>query len=274
LFLASKTLPLYHKAKYGIIQNMQILMIGLGAMGSALLKRWGLNYNFTVIDPFKENCLESIDALPLDYTPDVVLIAIKPQELAETLPAYARFSQALFISIAAGVTCKRYQELLGDARLSRVMPNLAVQVGESASAYVLNENCTEADDALVHELFAQVGVVKKLTDERLFDAVTALSGSGPAYVYYLCETLSDAAQHLGLDAEFADEFARQTIIGAAATLKELPESAAQLRANVSSKGGTTQAALNVLMVGDALQTLFSKALTAARNRGQYLARNL
>ena len=253
---------------------MQILVVGLGAMGSALVKRLESNYDFTIIDPFKENCLESIDALPVGYVPNVVLITIKPQTLAEILPMYAKFNNALFISIAAGVTCKRYQELLGDVRLSRVMPNLAVQVGESASAYVLNENCTEADDTLVNQLFSQVGILKKLNDERLFDAVTALSGSGPAYVYYLCEVLSDAAQHLGLDAEFADQFARQTIVGAAATLKELPDSAAQLRANVTSKGGTTQAALNVLMVGDTLKTLFSKALTAARNRCQYLARNL
>ena len=254
---------------------MQILMIGFGAMGSALLKQWQANCKITIIDPFKEDCLTSIKELPLSYAPDVVLVAIKPQVLAEILPTYAKFSGALFISIAAGIKCERYQMWLGtEIRLARVMPNLAVQVGESASAYVLNENCSDDDDKLVHELFTQVGIVKKLADERLFDAVTALSGSGPAYVYYLCETLSDAAQHLGLDAEFADEFARQTIIGAAATLKELSESPEQLRANVTSKGGTTQAALNVLMVGDALQTLFSKALTAARNRGQYLARNL
>ncbi len=248
-------------------------MVGMGAMGCALFKQWQV-YEITVIDPFKEDCLKAIDELPFGYRPDVVLVAVKPQDLAEILPAYAKFNHALFISIAAGVKCERYQIWLGEARLSRVMPNLAVQVGESATAYMLNNHCTDADATLVHALFTQVGLVKKLADERLFDAITALSGSGPAYVYYLCETLSDAAQHLGLDQEFADAFARQTIIGAAATLKALPDSPGQLRADVTSKGGTTQAALNVLMVGDALQTLFSKALTAARNRGQYLARNL
>ncbi len=253
---------------------MQILVVGLGAMGSALVNKWKTSYKLTIIDPFQENCLESIDALPINYTPDIILIAIKPQSLAEVLPEYAKFRNALFISIAAGATCKRYQELLGDVRLSRVMPNLAVQVGESASAYVLNENCTESDDTLIDQLFLKVGILKKLENEKLFDAVTALSGSGPAYVYYLCECMEASAKELGLDAEFAEKFARQTIIGAAATLKELPDSAAQMRANVTSKGGATQAALNILMVGSAMQTLLSKALTAARNRCQYLARKL
>lgn len=254
---------------------MQILMIGNGAMGNALLQRLEDNYSFTVIDPFKDHCFKSINELPNDYSPDVVIIAIKPQSLAETLPTYKKFNHALFISIAAGVICENYKQWLSpNVRLSRVMPNLAVKVAESASAFFLNENCNENDKNIVTEIFNKVGVVKQLQSENLFDAVTALSGSGPAYVYYLCECLSEVGKGLGLDVELADSFARQTIIGAASTLKELPDSPKQLRSNVTSKGGTTEAALSILMENDALKNLFSKALSAANSRCMELSKSL
>lgn len=254
---------------------MQVLMIGLGAMGSAILKRLEASYSFTLIDPFKSNCLKSIDELSAAYEPEVVIIAIKPQSLAEILPPYSKFRRSLFISIAAGVSSESYKQWLGtDVRLSRVMPNLAVQVAESANAFVLNENCNDNDKNIVQELFTKVGIVKQLCDEKLFDAITALSGSGPAYVYYLCECLSEAAKKLGLDEELSQLFARQTIIGAAATLKALTDDPSQMRANVTSKGGTTQAALAILMENNAMQNLFSKALTAAHNRCLELSKNL
>ena len=254
---------------------MQILMIGQGAMGSALLKRLENDYSFMVVDPHKDNCCKSIKELPTNYEPDVVIIAVKPQNLTEILPDYAKFNNSLFISIAAGISSENYKQWLGPTvRLSRVMPNLAVQVAESASAFVLNENCNQDDKNLVTEIFNRVGIVKQLQSENLFDAVTALSGSGPAYVYYLCECLSEIGQGLGLDAELADSFARQTIIGAAATLKELSDSPKQLRNNVTSKGGTTKAALSVLMENDALKNLFSKALSAAHSRCMELSKSL
>ena len=251
---------------------MQILLVGYGAMGDALLKGWKSLHTLTVIDPFKEGCAKSIEELPTIYAPDVVVIAVKPQMLGDVLPPYTKFNSALFISIAAGVKSDRYLTWLGTrARVSRVMPNLPVLVSQGASAYVLNENCTTADDKVVRDLFEKVGLVEKLAHEDLFDAVTALSGSGPAYVYYLCECLEQAAVELGLDPEFAKRFSKQTIIGAAATLKELPTDASQLRANVTSKGGTTEAALGVLMRDNKLQTLFSTALKAAHKRAQELA---
>ncbi len=251
---------------------MQILLIGYGAMGGALLKGWEPFHTLTIVDPFKEGCAKSIEELPLTYSPDVVIIAVKPQMLGEVMPAYAKFNDALFISIAAGIRSNRYLTWLGTkARVSRVMPNLPVLVGQGASAYVLNENCTTADDNVVRDLFEKVGIVEKLASEYLFDTVTALSGSGPAYVYYLCECLEQAAIELGLEQQLAERFARQTLIGAAATLKELPTDASQLRANVTSKGGTTEAALEVLMDNNHLQTLFSTALKAAHKRAQELA---
>ena len=251
---------------------MHVLLVGYGAMGAALLKGWETFYNVTIVDPFKEGCAKSIDELPADYCPNIVVIAVKPQMLAQVMPAYAKFQGALFISIAAGIPSNRYTQWLGEkVRLSRVMPNLPVIVSQGASAYVLNENCTSNDDTIVITLFEKVGIVEKLANEEMFDAVTALSGSGPAYVYYLCECLEQAAIELGLDQDFAMRFARQTIIGAAATLKELPASAEELRVNVTSKGGTTEAALGVLMGNNNLLNLFSHALTKARDRAQELA---
>lgn len=251
---------------------MQILLIGYGAMGGALLKGWEPFHNLTVVDPFKEGCIKSIDELLPTYNPAVIVIAVKPQLLDQVIPAYAKFSSSLFVSIAAGVRSERYLTWLGKkARVSRVMPNLPVVVAQGASAYVVNENCATADDRTVYDLFAKVGLVEKLAHEDLFDAVTALSGSGPAYVYYLCECLRQAAIELGLDPQFSQRFARQTIIGAAATLKELAMSPSELRVNVTSKGGTTEAALNVLMQCNQLQNLFLTALKAAHKRAQELA---
>lgn len=247
-------------------------MVGCGAMGGALLELWQPHYQVTIIDPFKEKCLKSIGDLPLGYEPELVLIAIKPQVLSEVLPDYARFKNTLFISIAAGVQLERYGTWLGNIRLVRIMSNLAVQVSAAASAYMLNENCTVTDERLVLSLFAKAGLVHKVNDESWFDTITALSGSGLAYVYHLCECLGNAAQELGLNEHLAAIFARQTIIGAAAMLKTLPDSPAQLRKNVTSNGGTTEAALNVLGRDGAMQTLFAKALAAARDRSQELAK--
>ena len=251
---------------------MHVLLVGYGAMGGALLKGWETFCKVKIVDPFKEGCAKSIDDLPADYSPNVIVIAVKPQMLAQVMPAYAKFQDALFISIAAGIPSNRYAQWLGEkVRLSRVMPNLPVIVSQGASAYVLNENCTSDDDEIVGTLFEKVGIVEKLANEDLFDSVTALSGSGPAYVYYLCECLEQAGIELGLDQDFAMRFSRQTIIGAAATLKELPASAEELRVNVTSKGGTTEAALEVLMGSNNLQNLFSNALKSAHKRALELA---
>ncbi len=251
---------------------MHVLLVGYGSMGGALLKGWEAFCNVTIVDPFKQGCAKSVDELPTSYSPNVIVIAVKPQMLAQVMPAYAKFQDALFISIAAGIPSRRYTQWLGEkVRLSRVMPNLPVIVSQGASAYVLNENCTNDDDTIVSTLFEKVGIIEKLANEEMFDAVTALSGSGPAYVYYLCECLEQAAIELGLDQDLAMRFSRQTIIGAAATLKELPASAEELRVNVTSKGGTTEAALGVLMGNNNLQNLFSNALKSAHKRAHELA---
>lgn len=250
---------------------MKILIVGCGAMGGALLRGWEKHYDLSVIDPTK-SAFKNLNDLENDYVPDVIILAVKPQLLAMVLPDYSKFKSSLFISVAAGVRISFYEKIIGlDIRIVRVMPNLAVQVGEGASAYVANTNCTNADINTVKELFSKVGIIKPLADENMFDSITALSGSGPAYIFYLSECMAEAAIKLGLDKDLAYQFAMQTMIGAGFTLKHTETSLENLRANVTSKGGTTEAALNVLMHENQLQNMINSALSAAQKRALEMA---
>lgn len=250
---------------------MKILIVGCGAMGGALLKGWEKYYDLSVIDPTK-SAFKKLNDLDSDYTPNIIVLAVKPQLLATLLPDYSKFKSSLFISVAAGVRINFYEKIMGlDVKIIRVMPNLAVQVSEGTSAYVANKNCTSVDIQNVTELFNRVGMVQPLADENMFDVITALSGSGPAYVFYLSECMAEAAINLGLDRDLAYKFARQTIIGAGFTLKYNDNSLENLRANVTSKGGTTEAALNVLMHENQLQNIINSALSAAQKRALEMA---
>ena len=240
-------------------------------MGGALLKGWEKHYELSVINP-KKSALKNLDDLGSDYIPNIIVLAVKPQLLATILPAYSKFKSSLFISVAAGVRLSFFEKIMGlDVKIIRVMPNLAAQVGEGASAYIANKNCTSIDIKNINELFNKVGIVKPLADENMFDTITALSGSGPAYVFYLGECMAKAAIDLGLDRELAYQFARQTIIGAGFTLKHNENSLENLRANVTSKGGTTEAALNVLVHENRLQNIIDSALSAAQKRALEMA---
>lgn len=250
---------------------MKILIVGCGAMGGALLKGWEKYYDLSVIDPTKSS-FKNLSDLADDYVPNIIVLAVKPQLLATVLLEYSKFKSSLFISVAAGVRISFYEKIIGlDIKIVRVMPNLAVQVGEGASAYVANNNCTHSDIKTVNELFNKVGLVKPLADENMFDAITALSGSGPAYIFYLSECMAEAAINLGLDRDLAYQFARQTIVGAGFTLKHNENSLENLRANVTSKGGTTESAVNVLMHENQLQNIINLALSAAQKRALEMA---
>jgi pyrroline-5-carboxylate reductase len=252
--------------------KLNILVVGCGAMGSALIKGWQSHYQIVVIDPSKADTYKNVENLPLNYKPDVVVIAVKPQLLGEVLPLYSKFSEALFISIAAGVRIGFYEKTMGKhIKIIRVMPNLAVQVGEGASAYVINKNCDAPETQIVEELFSKVGIVTQLSDENLFDAVTALSGSGPAYVFFLCECLAKAGISLGLNHDMANKLARQTIIGSGAMLKNNELTSEKLRASVTSKAGTTEAALKILMNANGLENIMQKTFKAAFERAQEIA---
>jgi pyrroline-5-carboxylate reductase len=205
--------------------------------------------------------------------PDVVLLAVKPQQLAGVLAecrAAAR-GAAVFLSIAAGRTLAQLAAGLGARPIVRAMPNTPAAIGRGMTALVANDAVSAAQRALCTDLMAAVGAVAWLTQERDMDAVTAVSGSGPAYVFLLIECLERAAVELGLDAALARQLALETVAGAGAYAQAAGEEPAELRRRVTSPGGTTQAALGVLMADPGLRELVAAAVAAAAQRSRELA---
>lgn len=259
-----------------------LLLIGCGNMGGALLNGWqtaGLIRQALVVEPKASNPSRSIvsyistpSEIPAAFTPAMIVLAVKPQALAEVLPAYRRYAgQAPFLSIAAGKTLAFFAGQLGsEAAVIRAMPNLPVTVGQGATVCCANSAATKEHRALAGTLLEAVGSVDWAQEDKI-DAVTALSGSGPAYIFYLAEALEKAAIDLGLEPELAARLARQTIVGAAEMLRQSPEPPAALRARVTSKGGTTEAALKILMENDALLSIMRATLQAAAARSRELA---
>lgn len=246
-------------------------MIGCGAMGSAFYDNWRYDHELLVIDPKKDNALKSVNDLDQNYRPDIILIAIKPQLIPSVLPDYKKFD-AIFISIAAGIKISVYENILGlNSKIIRVMPNLAVKYKSGVSAYFQNNNCTEHDTKKLSYLFANLGLLEKLSIEDLFDVVTALSGSGIAYVFYLIECLNQNAIKFGLSPETAQNFATQTIVGAGDMLKYSNLPADILRNQVTSEKGTTDAALKILMNPKALSKIIEHAMQAAIDRSKELS---
>ncbi|NBX03171.1 MAG: pyrroline-5-carboxylate reductase [Alphaproteobacteria bacterium] len=258
-----------------------LLLVGCGKMGSALLARWHETHpagvgQFFVIDPMPAHgatCLRDLHALPADIKPDVIVFAVKPQSLAEILPAYAeRFGTSpLYISIAAGKTLSFFEEHLGThAHIVRAMPNTPAMIGQGMTALAAKNTLAESARHIATELMGAAGQVAWV-EENQMDAVTAISGSGPAYVFLFLDALTQAGVKAGLDEKTAKQLATQTVIGSAALAAASHESFEQLRKNVTSPNGTTQAALDVLMKGDALVKLVEEAVTAAARRSKELA---
>ena len=262
-----------------------LLLVGGGKMGSALLKGWarlGLT-NITVVDPAAQpddlktieglRWLDAADKIDTAMTPDAVILAVKPQSMAAALPAYARFKDSLFLSIAAGQTLHRLSTLLGSAdyAIVRAMPNLPASIGQGISGAVANSRATPAQRALADRLLRAAGDVVWLEQEALLDPLTALSGSGPAYLFALVETMAGAGEKLGLAPALALQLARHTVIGSAALLAQSPQPAAALRQAVTSPGGTTEAALNHLLGAEGLPAIMLRAMRAASARAKLLA---
>lgn len=214
-----------------------------------------------------------LEDAPPDMQPDLIVLAIKPQVMGDILPAYRRFaSSSLFISIAAGKTVAFLENYLGsNAAIIRAMPNTPAAIGKGVTAAVANVHANEAQKTAAENLLGSVGEFAWLQDESLMDAVTAVSGSGPAYVFLLIETLAEAGARQGLPRDLALAFARATVWGAGALAHETGEDPAQLRQNVTSPGGTTAAALSVLMAKPGLAELIDAAILAAVKRSQELA---
>jgi pyrroline-5-carboxylate reductase len=205
--------------------------------------------------------------------PDAVVFAVKPQIISDIVPAYRRFvrPQTVFMSIAAGTTIGNLVQHLGDAAIVRVMPNTPAAIGRAISVACANDHVTAAQRELCGALLAAIGESTWIDDEGLLDAVTAVSGSGPAYVFLLIETLVEAGVKAGLPSELALHLARATVAGAGELARVSHESPARLRENVTSPGGTTRAALDVLMAETGLAALMDRAVAVATARSRELA---
>lgn len=259
-----------------------ILLVGYGRMGSALLLGW-IDKGFdpkaiVVVEPTQipGSVMGVFDEknIPKDFQPDVVLLAVKPQVMDDVLPPYARFAEhALFLSIAAGRTLASFERILGPrAAIVRTMPNTPAAVGRGITVACANRMATALQKARAEELLSAVGEVGWVEDESLIDAVTAVSGSGPAYVFLLAESLAKAGEKAGLAPELARQLARATVAGSGELLYQSELAASTLRENVTSPGGTTAAALAVLMAeSGGLQDLMDKAVAAAAKRSRELA---
>jgi pyrroline-5-carboxylate reductase len=264
-----------------------VTLIGAGQMGAALIRGWlaairrGGGLTLTVHDPaFQPELEQELDRAGAVINPpnpgpaDVVVFAVKPQQFQETagLAKAVIGPNTLVISIMAGVTLAVLGRGLGTDRLVRAMPNTPGQIGEGITAYVASASCTAEDHALIAALLGPLGGVEPIKQERLMDVVTAVSGSGPAYVFLLAETLAAAAEKEGLDSETAMRLARQTVAGAGALMLQSGEPPNALRRAVTSPGGTTQAALDVLTAADGLGALMRRAVAAATTRSRDLGR--
>jgi len=265
-----------------------LLLAGAGKMGGAILEGLlarGLDARQVIVQEptpspavasfLADNAIDVVPAIDeLTQPPAVILVAVKPQVIDAVMPGLAKLAgpQTLFVSIAAGRPLAAFEKYAPQAAVVRAMPNTPAAIQRGMTVAVANANVTPVQRALANDLLAAVGDVMWVDDEALLDPVTAVSGSGPAYVFYLTECLAEAGRAAGLDAAFADELARATVIGSAALLETSHLSPAELRRNVTSPGGTTAAALEVLGGQSGLKELMTAAVAAATKRGRELAK--
>jgi pyrroline-5-carboxylate reductase len=272
--------------------QQQITLLGCGKMGSAMLEGWladtNLDANFTIIEPHQThlgwlqgqkavrlyaNCAAAIaDGAPVST---MIVLAVKPQMMDDAIAGLGNMKHAdcAYLSIAAGISTGWLKQRLGDAAIViRAMPNTPAAIGKGITALYADAPYQASNQApnqarnLASQLLAAVGQVVHVQDEALMDGVTALSGSGPAYVFLLVEAMTEAGIKAGLPDDLAAELAKATVCGAGALMAAVDTAPAILRENVTSKGGTTAAALAVLMADDGLTSLMTKAVAAAKAR--------
>jgi pyrroline-5-carboxylate reductase len=266
-----------------------ILLAGCGNMGFAMLKGWlgkgaALPEHIMVVEPDEAlrtragslGVQVSAHADPFSSQQvDLLMIALKPQMLEAALPSYRGFTDqgATLITVAAGAPVALYSRILGDhVPVIRTMPNTPAAIGAGMIGMFSNPHVSARAIAFARHLLEANGVVDELDDESMIDAVTAVSGSGPAYVFYFIECLAAAAETAGMGKAQAMLYARQTVFGAAKLAEQADEDAAQLRVNVTSPKGTTHAALEVLMRDKRLEHLMVEAVGAAKARAEELGR--
>jgi pyrroline-5-carboxylate reductase len=260
-----------------------LVLLGCGKMGSAMLSGWlkgGLSPAAVhVLEPHPSDWLKTSGVHlngTLPPSPAVVIVAVKPQMMAEALPVLKPLGNGgtLFLSIAAGTRIAFYEEVLGaKTPVVRAMPNTPAAIGKGISAIIGNGSASPADIDLAESLLKAIGQVVRLEGEHQMDAVTAVSGSGPAYVFHLIETLAAAGVSEGLSPDLSLQLAKATVAGAGALAEAASEDPAQLRVNVTSPGGTTAAALKVLMDSETgFPALLKRAVHAAAERGKELGK--
>jgi len=270
---------------------LNLVLIGCGKMGTAMLRGWlsaGIENRVYVLDPaglpaelndFAPNPVmhfkSADDFVKTAPKADIFVIAVKPQLMEEACSSIAAALPrgALVLSIAAGQTISGFENRFGTSQpVVRAMPNTPAAIGKGISVAVANDHVSDTQKECATSILQSMGAVEWVSDESLMDAVTAVSGSGPAYVFYLIEAMAAAGRKAGLSDELSMKLARQTVIGAGALAeKEAAIPASSLRENVTSPGGTTEAALSVLMSGP-LQKLFDEAIAAATARGKDLSK--
>ncbi|MGH6702438.1 MAG: pyrroline-5-carboxylate reductase [Bradyrhizobium sp.] len=264
--------------------NGTIALAGAGKMGGAMLSGWlsgGLAANrVVVIEPHPSQEILALAARGLRLNPppgqagavDALVIAVKPQSFREAGAALKPLigSATLVVSIMAGIPIATIGEICGGA-VVRAMPNTAAAIGRGITVAVPVSEVSAAQRAVADALLRATGAVEWIADETWMDAVTAVSGSGPAYVFLLAEELARAGVEAGLPAELATRLARETVAGSGELLHRSELAAAALRQNVTSPGGTTAAALDVLMGPNGLQPLLTRAVAAATRRSRELA---
>ncbi|HLF12504.1 MAG TPA: pyrroline-5-carboxylate reductase [Gammaproteobacteria bacterium] len=271
-------------------QDKQILLVGFGNMGQALARGWLAKGHAAdaihVVDPEPgarevaaklrlrtSAAIEERSADP-DRRIDIVVLAVKPNQLAAVLEKCraAEWPNRVFLSIAAGKTIQQILHVLGPkAAVVRAMPNTPAAIGQGMTVLTASGTVTSAQRTLCGDLMAAVGAIAWVDDEGQMDAVTAVSGSGPAYVFLLIECLEQAAVDMGLARELAKQLATMTVAGAGAYARSSHETAAQLRQRVTSPGGTTQAALAQLNSAGGLAELIGRAVRAATARSRELS---
>ena len=264
-----------------------LLLVGCGKMGGALLEGW-LSQSLRaaevwIVEPTADHLqgfiaqgvhhVPDAAALPADLKPALIVFAVKPQMLADALPAYQGYAAqgAAALSIAAGWRIGKFEAVLGgDTPVVRAMPNTPAAVGRGMTVLVANEHAGEKLKETCSTLLSAVGETAWVDDEGLIDAVTAVSGGGPAYVFLMIECLAKAGVEAGLPEDLAMQCARVTVAGAGELVHIASEPASTLRENVTSPGGTTLEALKILMAEDGLQPLMTRAIAAATARSKEL----
>jgi pyrroline-5-carboxylate reductase len=263
----------------------RIAIIGVGNMGGAIARRlldknvvgasnlFLCNKTLADLDEYRGfGCLVTDEIAEAVKNADVILFAVKPQVFLALLPELKKFIKPgqLILTIAAGVPIDFLKQAFGQSQpVVRIMPNLCAMIGESMSVWVKSEEVTRGQEAVVKEILQAIGKEIMFSKEELIDAATAISGSGPAYLFYLTEILETNARDLGIPAGAATLLARQTVIGSARLLANSEKSAKELRLGVTSKGGTTEAAF---VVFDAinLKAVFKNGVRAAWIRAKEL----